>query len=70
MARGATARLCPLRGQYRARGLDEARRLEFRDVEIVDDEGSGETILEIEVRGKIRGFGYRKSLLSDAVESI
>ena len=31
---------------------DEARCLEFRDVEIVDDEGFGETILEIEVRGK------------------
>ena len=44
---------------------DEARRLEFRDVEIVDDEPSGETILEIEVRGK-RGFGYCKSL-PDAV---
>ncbi len=40
---------------------DEARRLEFRDVEIVDDEPSGETILEIEVRGK-RGFGYCKSM--------
>ena len=40
---------------------DEARRLEFRDVEIVDDEGLGETILEIEVRGK-RGFGYCKSM--------
>ena len=39
----------------------EARRLEFRDVEIVDDEPSGETILEIEVRGK-RGFGYCKSM--------
>src|SRR5579863_3837985 len=44
---------------------DEARRLEFRDVEIVDDEPSGETILEIEVRGK-RGFGYCKSM-PDAV---
>jgi integrase len=40
---------------------DEARRLEFRDVEIVDDKPSGETILEIEVRGK-RGFGYCKSM--------
>ena len=40
---------------------DEAWRLEFRDVEIVDDEPSGETILEIEVRGK-RGFGYCKSM--------
>jgi hypothetical protein len=44
---------------------DEARRLEFRDVQIVDDERSGETILEIEVRGK-RGFGYCKSM-PDAV---
>lgn len=39
---------------------DEARNLEFRDVEIVDDEWSAETILEIEVRGK-RGVGYCKS---------
>lgn len=40
---------------------DEARRLEFRDVNIVDDGPSGEAILEIEVRGK-RGFGYCKSM--------
>ncbi|MBE0614862.1 MAG: site-specific integrase [Burkholderiales bacterium] len=40
---------------------DEAWRLEYRDVEIVDDEGSGETILEISVRGK-RGVGYCKSM--------
>lgn len=40
---------------------DEARRLEFRDVEIVDDEATGERILEIEVRGK-RGVGYCKSM--------
>ncbi len=39
---------------------DEARRLQFRDVTIVEDEASGETILEIEVRGK-RGVGYCKS---------
>jgi integrase len=39
---------------------DEARRLQFRDVTIVEDEGSGQTILEIEVRGK-RGVGYCKS---------
>lgn len=39
---------------------DEANRLEFRDVTIADDEASGETILEIEVRGK-RGVGYCKS---------
>ena len=40
---------------------DEARRLQFRDVTIVVDEGSGQTILEIEVRGK-RGVGYCKSM--------
>ena len=39
---------------------DEAARIEYRDVAIVDDEGSGETILEIQVRGK-RGVGYCKS---------
>jgi len=39
---------------------DEARRLQFRDVTIVQDEASGQTILEIEVRGK-RGVGYCKS---------
>jgi integrase len=40
---------------------DEAARLEFRDVDIVDDEDSGERILEIEVRGK-RGVGFCKSM--------
>jgi len=40
---------------------DEAWRLEFRDVVIVEDEATGETILEIEVRGK-RGVGYCKSM--------
>jgi integrase len=40
---------------------DEARRLEFRDVEIVEDKSTGETILEISVRGK-RGVGYFKSM--------
>jgi len=39
---------------------DEAGRLEYRDVAIVADEATGETILEIEVRGK-RGTGYCKS---------
>ena len=39
---------------------DEALRLEFRDVTIVDDDATDETILEIEVRGK-RGVGYCKS---------
>lgn len=40
---------------------DEAMRLEYRDVVIVDDAGTGETILEISVRGK-RGVGYCKSM--------
>ena len=40
---------------------DEARRLQFRDVTIVHDEDLGDTILEIEVRGK-RGVGYCKSM--------
>ena len=39
---------------------DEAKRLEHRDVSIVDDDAFGERILEIEVRGK-RGVGYCKS---------
>jgi integrase len=42
---------------------DEAGRLEFRDVKIVKDPGSKETILEIEVRGK-RGVGWCKSTRS------
>ena len=40
---------------------DEVKHLEFRDVVIVDDEFSGDRILEIEVRGK-RGVGYCKSM--------
>lgn len=40
---------------------DEIKHLEFRDVEIVTDEYSGDRILEIEVRGK-RGVGYCKSM--------
>jgi integrase len=40
---------------------DEANRLQYRDVSIVDDEATNETILEIEVRGK-RGYGYCKSM--------
>lgn len=40
---------------------DEASRLEYRDVTIVDDEDTNEHILEIEVRGK-RGVGYCKSM--------
>jgi hypothetical protein len=39
---------------------DEAMRLQFRDVTVIEDEGSAQTILEIEVRGK-RGVGYCKS---------
>ncbi|MEA2900090.1 MAG: hypothetical protein QOJ84_5705 [Bradyrhizobium sp.] len=45
---------------------DEAARLQFRDVSIVKDHGSKETILEIEVRGK-RGVGFCKST-ANAVE--
>lgn len=40
---------------------DEARHLEYRDIEIVIDDWNGEEILEIEVRGK-RGVGYCKSM--------
>jgi len=40
---------------------DEAWRLQFRDVTIVEDDALGATILEIEVRGK-RGVGYCKSM--------
>ena len=39
---------------------DEASRLEYRDVQVVNDKDSGERILEISVRGK-RGVGYCKS---------
>lgn len=40
---------------------DEIKNLEFRDVEVVEDDYSGQRILEIEVRGK-RGTGYCKSM--------
>jgi integrase len=40
---------------------DEAARLELRDVKIVNDQSTGERILEIEVRGK-RGVGFCKSM--------
>jgi integrase len=40
---------------------DEAWGLQFRDVTVVEDEATGETILEIEVRGK-RGVGFCKSM--------
>lgn len=39
---------------------DEAARLEYRDVKVVNDAATAETILEIEVRGK-RGVGFCKS---------
>ena len=39
---------------------DEAKNLQHRDVTIVEDDATGETILEIEVRGK-RGVGFCKS---------
>ncbi|MCG8433106.1 MAG: N-terminal phage integrase SAM-like domain-containing protein [Gammaproteobacteria bacterium] len=39
---------------------DEANNLEYRDVDVVKDKATGETILEIEVRGK-RGVGFCKS---------
>lgn len=40
---------------------DEMKRLEYRDVEIVEDKDTDEKILLIEVRGK-RGLGYCKSM--------
>ena len=40
---------------------DEAYNLQYRDIEIVEDEDTDETILVIEVRGK-RGVGYCKSM--------
>ncbi len=40
---------------------DEAARLEFRDVAVVDDDTTEERILEIDVRGK-RGVGFCKSM--------
>ncbi len=39
---------------------DEVKRIQYRDVTVVHDDDSDETILEIEVRGK-RGVGYCKS---------
>jgi integrase len=42
---------------------DEAKNLQHRDVAIVEDDATGETILEIEVRGK-RGVGFCKSMPS------
>lgn len=40
---------------------DEARNLQHRDVTVVQDQRTGERILEIEVRGK-RGVGFCKSM--------
>jgi len=40
---------------------DEVKRLEHRDVQIVRDQDTNETILEIEVRGKT-GIGFCKSM--------
>jgi integrase len=45
---------------------DEAKNLQHRDVTVVRDEGSGEKILEIEVRGK-RGIGFCKSTPSAVI---
>jgi integrase len=42
---------------------DEAKNLQHRDVKIVEDEATGDRILEIEVRGK-RGVGFCKSMPS------
>ena len=41
---------------------DEAGRIEYRDVTIVDDEATGTRILEIEVPQGKRGTGYCKSM--------
>jgi integrase len=68
------AKAAPLRHRWEAEQLhdyvlfmantglrpDEANNLKHRDVEITVDEGTKDTILVIEVRGK-RGFGYCKS---------
>lgn len=40
---------------------DEVKRLEYRDVSIINDDATSETILLIAVRGK-RGVGYCKSM--------
>ena len=40
---------------------DEAARLQMRDVTIVDDEATGQRLLQIEVRGK-RGYGPCKTM--------
>lgn len=40
---------------------DESHHIQVRDVSVVDDAGSNETILEIDVRGK-RGVGFCKSM--------
>jgi len=42
---------------------DEAKNLQHRDIKIVEDDATGDRILEIEVRGK-RGVGFCKSMPS------
>jgi integrase len=44
---------------------DEAKNLQHRDISVVTDPGSGQEILEIEVRGK-RGIGFCKSMAGAA----
>lgn len=41
---------------------DEALRLEFRDVAIVEDDSTGDEILEMEIHKGKRGVGYCKSM--------
>jgi integrase len=60
LERRAGARLRAADGQYTGLRPDEAKNLQHRDVTIVEDDGTGDKILEIEVRGK-RGIGYCKS---------
>jgi len=50
---------------------DEAKNLQHRDVAIVEDDATGQTILEIEVRGK-RGIGFckRHAECSSAVRAL
>jgi len=64
----AAPRLRPLHGQHGLRP-DEAIRLQFREVTIVENEATGETILEIQVRGK-RGVSYCKSMSGAVIEAL
>lgn len=45
---------------------DEAGRLEYKNIIIVDDEDTNKHILEFEVRGN-RGVGYCKSMSGDVL---